>query len=213
VLDKGFYTVLGAARVSKVDVRVIGATNADPKDALKHDFAARFVMAVHVPPVREHRDDIGLTLRQFLKEADANVKGDLPSTRRISPTFMDFLVRHPLPTNARQIESIMYMALAANTPGQLKLPASLREDVPPSKQPASVTRPSAPPMSQPREEKPEGASRGGRPKEAPLFSEAQVRGALEATGWDVSAATVRLGMSRGKMLRVMKHWGVTRPER
>jgi hypothetical protein len=29
----------------------------------------------------------------------------------------------------------------------------------------------------------------------------------------VSAATVRLGMSRGKMLRVMKHWGVTRPER
>jgi DNA-binding NtrC family response regulator len=212
ILDDGVYTVLGAARMSKVDVRIVGTTNEDPTAVFRADFDARLALRVHVPPTRERRDDIGLTLRHFLEEEDATMEKDPPSKRRISPSFVHFLVRHPLPTNARQIRNMMLASLAANTPGHVKLPKALLEDIPPSRQPVSVAPASMPPVSKPREAKPEGASRGGRPKEAPLFSEAQVRESLEATGWDVSAVTVRLGLSRGQMQRLMKHWGVTRPE-
>ena len=215
VLDDGVYTVVGAGRASKVDVRVIGATNADPNEAFRPDFAARFKLIVMIAPVRERRDDIGLMLRYFLAEADTSATAELPSTRRISPTFVDFLLRHPLPTNARQIQSMLYAALAQDTPGHVKLPRSLLEEIPPSKQPVSATRASAPPLSQPpsqpRESKP--PSRGGRPKEDPVFSEAQVREALEATTWDATEAATRLGLSRGQMLRLMEKLGVKRPVR
>jgi DNA-binding NtrC family response regulator len=213
-LDDGVYTVVGAARASKVDVRIVGTTNEDPKRAFRPDFDARLALRIFIPPVREHRDDIGLTLRCFLEEADTSIKHDPPSKRRISPTFVDFLVRHPLPTNARQIRNVMLAALGADTPGHVKLPRSLIEDMPPSKQPVSVTRPSAPPVSQPREREPAGStSRGGRPKEDPVRSEAQVREALEASGWDATAAAALLGISRGQMVRLMDKLGVKRPGR
>lgn len=235
-LDDGVYTVVGG-REAKVDARIVGTTNEDPKRVLRFDLDARLAQRVNVPPVRERRDDIGFILRHFLEAADKTAKGDLPSKRRISPTFVDFLVRHPLPTNARQIRNMLAAALAADTPGHVKLPKSLMEDAPLLKQPmsvapvsvAAVSAPpvsvapvsappvSAPPASRPRESKregkPDGASRGGRRKEEPVRSEAQVRGALEATGWDATAAAARLEISRGQMLRLMEKLGVKRPGR
>jgi len=218
VLEEGVYTVVGAARVSTVDVRIVGTTNADPKEAFREDFDARLAILVVVPPVREHRDDIGFMLRAFLEEADATMTLDPPSKRRISPTFVDYLVRHPLPTNARQIRNIMFAALAMNTPGHVKLPASLLEGAPPSKQPASVTRASVPPVSRPREstageekpggEKAGGASRGGRPKAEPLRSEAEVLAALEKSGGDKTKAAVELGLSRAQLLRLIEKLGL-----
>ncbi len=215
-LDDGVYTAPGG-RESKVDVRIVGTANQDPKRAFREDFDARLALRVNIPPVREHRDDIGFMIRDFLEEADADWKVDPPSARRISPTFVDFIVRHPLPTNARQIRNMLHAALLANTPGHVKLPTSLTEDLPPSRQVVSVAPVSAPPVSRPREGKrgsdTGGASRGGRPKEEPARGEPEVREALEATGWDATAAAVRLAMSRGQMLRLMAKLGVKRPGR
>ena len=90
-LDDGVYTVVGG-REAKVDARIVGTTNEDPKRVLRFDLDARLAQRVNVPPVRERRDDIGFILRHFLEAADKTAKGDLPSKRRISPTFVDFLV-------------------------------------------------------------------------------------------------------------------------
>jgi len=215
-LDDGVYTMVGAAHPSQVDVRIIGSTNAEPKSVFLHDFDARLAMRVMVPPMRERRDDIGLALRDFLEEADATITDDPPSKRRISPTFVAYLVRHALPTNARQIRNMMLAALAANTPGQVKLPKSIVDELPSSKERVSVTPTSpspasAPPVSKPRESRAEGSSRGGRPPEEPVRGEAQALEALEKTGWDVSAAAVLLGISRSQMLTLMKKLGLKRP--
>jgi DNA-binding NtrC family response regulator len=219
-LDKGVFTVVGAGRPTSVDVRIVSTANQDPTRAFRPDFDARLALRVHVPPVREHRDDIGFMLREFLEEADADAlragaKGDLPSSRRISPTFVDFLMRHPLPTNARQIRNILHAALLADTPGHVKLTKSLIESIPPSRQPVSVAPASAAPVSQPRESQrestPDGARRSGRPKEEPVRGETEVRESLAATGWDATKAAARLGISRGQMLRLMEKLGVKRP--
>jgi len=215
-LDDGVYTSVGAARPSQVDVRIIGSTNAEPKAVFLHDFDARLAMRVLVPPTRERRDDIGLMLRDFLEEADTTITDDPPSKRRISPTFVAYLVRHPLPTNARQIRNMMLAALAANTPGQVKLPTSIGDELPAAKLSVTPTSPapaSAPPVSKPRESKAEGSGRGGRPPEEPVRSEAQAREALEKTGWDVTAAAVLLEISRSQMLTLMKKLGLTRPKK
>jgi transcriptional regulator of acetoin/glycerol metabolism len=68
-------------------------------------------------------------------------------------------------------------------------------------------------VSQPRESKPEGSRRGGRPEEEPLRPEAEVREALEAKGWNATEAAKVLGISRGAMVRLMEKLGLKRPER
>jgi chemotaxis protein methyltransferase CheR len=75
VLQEGEFERLGSAKTIKVDVRVIAATNRNLSEAMQRgrfrsDLYYRLnVYPIQVPPLREHREDIGLLAEVFLEEA------------------------------------------------------------------------------------------------------------------------------------------------
>jgi DNA-binding NtrC family response regulator len=70
VLEQGTFTRVGGAQPVTVDVRVIAATNRDLDQSMQHgtfrpDLYFRLnVVAIHLPPLRERRDDLPLLIRQ-----------------------------------------------------------------------------------------------------------------------------------------------------
>jgi two-component system response regulator HydG len=101
---------VGGQDVVEVDVRLLAATNRVLEDEVK---AGRFredlyyrlnVVSLHVPSLRERREDIPLLAKHFLE-----IYGD-KNNRRISgitPGCMDILLHYPWPGNVRELENAM----------------------------------------------------------------------------------------------------------
>lgn len=102
--EKEFKRVGGTSDI-KVDVRVIAASNRDlkaevEKGAFREDLFYRLnVIPIHLPPLRERREDIPLLADFFLKRFSSN--------RRISisPEAMELLVAYHWPGNVRELEN------------------------------------------------------------------------------------------------------------
>ncbi|MEM6928601.1 MAG: sigma 54-interacting transcriptional regulator, partial [Myxococcota bacterium] len=133
LLDQGEYQRLGESDVRTADLRVIGATNR-PMTDLRADLQARFSLKVTLPPLRERRSAIPLILRFLARSRCAD---DPELARRvldeagephISIDFVDALLGAPLPTNVRQIEGLLWEAVAATLPGDaLDVPRAAAE--------------------------------------------------------------------------------------
>jgi transcriptional regulator with PAS, ATPase and Fis domain len=95
---------------SRVDVRVIAATNRDlqamvRQGTFREDLYYRIrVIHLHVPPLRERRQDIPELVHHFLAQF---TEGTSLITRNISPEAMDLLVQHPWPGNVRELENVL----------------------------------------------------------------------------------------------------------
>jgi two-component system response regulator PilR (NtrC family) len=103
--EREFKRVGGTADI-KVDVRVIAATNRDllsdvNKGLFREDLYYRLnVMPIHLPPLRERKDDIPLLINYFLKKSSS---GREP--KKISSEAMNRLVSHRWPGNVRELEN------------------------------------------------------------------------------------------------------------
>lgn len=122
VLDRGGeYQRLGESRPRRSDLRLIAATNRDV-EALKHDFAARFLSRVEIPGLDARREDIPLLLRAILRRAAASDRalagrffhahGLEP---RVDPALVEGLLRHRFTHHTRELERIVWRALATST--------------------------------------------------------------------------------------------------
>ena len=106
--DGEFYRVGGHTPV-KVDVRIIAATHQNLESLVKEgrfreDLYHRLnVIRVHIPPVRERREDIPLLLRFFLDRAahELNVE-----PKMVRPEVANYLSHMDWPGNVRQIENL-----------------------------------------------------------------------------------------------------------
>jgi len=105
---------VGETEKRSIDVRVISATN---KDILKEVKEGRFredlyyrlnVLPIHLPPLRERRDDIPLLAEYFLKRACAQ-HGRAISC--ILPEALDRLINYPWPGNVRELENTIERAV------------------------------------------------------------------------------------------------------
>jgi len=106
VLQEREITRVGGEESIRVDVRVIAATN---RDLLREITAGRFredlyyrlhVVALHVPPLRERREDIPLLAQHFLNLfAEKNHK----NIRGFTPQAMDRLLKYHWPGNVREL--------------------------------------------------------------------------------------------------------------
>jgi two-component system response regulator PilR (NtrC family) len=115
VLQEGKIRPLGSTEESDVDVRVIAATNKDLEKAIaagefREDLFYRLsVIPIHVPSLRERREDIPLLARHFLegfrKTMDKPVEG-------ISPQAMRHLESYDWPGNVRELENTIERAVA-----------------------------------------------------------------------------------------------------
>jgi len=126
--DGEFYRVGGHAPV-KVDVRIIAATHQKLETlvAEKHfreDLFHRLnVIRIHIPPLRERREDIPLLTIHFLHEAAKEL--DIKA-KQVSREVVDYLVALNWPGNVRQLENICRW-LTVMSPSQ----AITMEDLPP----------------------------------------------------------------------------------
>jgi two-component system response regulator PilR (NtrC family) len=103
--EREFKRVGGTADI-KVDVRVLAASNSDlqqevSKGSFREDLYYRLnVIPIHVPPLRERRDDIPLLIVFFLKNFSS---GREP--KKISPEAMNRLLGYRWPGNVRELEN------------------------------------------------------------------------------------------------------------
>lgn len=115
VLDNSTITPVGGVSATKVDVRVLSATNRDLKKmsddgAFRSDLYYRLnVIPVHVPPLRQRRDDIPLLARFFLR-THAVKMGRKPL--ELSPEAQAVICSYPWPGNVRELGNMMERALA-----------------------------------------------------------------------------------------------------
>ncbi len=133
VLQQHEVIPVGATEPVTVDVRIIAATNADLEErirqgAFRTDLFYRLnVIAIHLPPLRDRRDDIPLLAENFLTQF-ARRRG--VDSKRLDEGALQALLEYDWPGNVRELENALERAVAmgANeTIGREVLPARVIE--------------------------------------------------------------------------------------
>ena len=112
---------VGGTAGIKVDVHVIAASNRDlsaevAKGTFREDLYYRLnVIPIHLPPLRERKEDIPLLIDFFLKKFSRK-EGDRIWTKTVDPAAMQTLVNYPWPGNVRELEN-MIERLVITAPG------------------------------------------------------------------------------------------------
>jgi DNA-binding NtrC family response regulator len=115
-LQEGEIRRVGSNETQRVDVRVIAASNRDLKQEMemgrfRSDLFYRLnAVTIHLPPLRDRKEDILTLARSFAKQAC--------STNRsvsFSPETQDLLERYPWPGNIRELENAVVRAVALSS--------------------------------------------------------------------------------------------------
>ena len=106
VLQEGEFERVGSSRSRRVDVRILAATNADVRAEVaagrfREDLFFRLnTVEIHLPPLRERRDDIPLLAGHFLKQFAARYRRPVTG---FSPDGMRALLEYSWPGNVREL--------------------------------------------------------------------------------------------------------------
>ncbi|HXH71241.1 MAG TPA: sigma-54 dependent transcriptional regulator [Mariprofundaceae bacterium] len=186
---------IGEDRERKVDIRVIAATNRDlaadvQQGNFREDLFYRLnVVPVHMPPLRQRREDIPLLaaalLRRWTHEAEPSVPAPV----------MQQLMQLPLLGNVRELENLLQRLLALSEGGRIDMEA-LEELYPARRTDASLTV--------------EGLQRDGVNMEQALegIERSLIEDALRHTGGNATQAAEVLGISFRSMRYRMKKLGL-----
>ena len=131
VLEQREFLRVGGEETIKVDVRIITATNQDIRQIValrefRRDLYYRInVLSIHLPPLRERREDIPLLVREFVREASE--RNERPF-RGITPAAMEILEAHHWPGNVRELRNLVE-SMVVLAPGQEIVPADIPPEV------------------------------------------------------------------------------------
>ena len=109
ILENGEFMKVGSSQILKTDVRIIAATNIDMNDAIKtgrfrEDLYYRLsTVDIHLPPLRERKDDIHLLFRKFA--SDFAHKYKMP-TVRLDDDAVSLLLNYRWTGNIRQLRNV-----------------------------------------------------------------------------------------------------------
>lgn len=131
-LEHGEIMPVGETRPQQVDVRVITATNADLEQRVaegrfREDLYYRLsVIRIHVPPLRQRREEIPHLSTFFLREASDRLgKPDV----QLSSTVLDLFSQYWWPGNVRQLRNEIQRSVAMALPGGTVEPEHLSPDL------------------------------------------------------------------------------------
>jgi DNA-binding NtrC family response regulator len=194
VIQERNFERLGSNKTISVDIRLICATNRNLAEMVqqgkfREDLFYRLnVVQMHLPPLRERRDDIPLLAQQFLLKSAQQFK---KKARRFSPQALQALEDHNWPGNVRELENVVQRAVVLSeeqTVDVSSLPASIRS--------ARL-----------------GVELGAAPDAAQLshsyedevrrFKRALVVRALRECGWRKAECARTLGVARGYLHRLI----------
>jgi hydrogenase-4 transcriptional activator len=196
---------IGDSKPQRVDVRVLAATNADLEQRVaegkfREDLYYRLaVIRIHVPPLRDRREEIPHLSTYFLREASERLgKPDI----HLSSETLDVFSQYWWPGNVRQLKNEVQRAVALSTPGGLIAPAHLSSEIVSSRIPSVVTMP----------------TRGSR-SSANLASAVEqverdmIQAALDRSGGNISETARVLGLTRRGLYLKLRRLGLdARPE-
>jgi PAS domain S-box-containing protein len=190
VLEEKTIERVGTSTPIPVDVRIISATNWDlPKlvetGKFRKDFFFRInVIPIHLPPLRERREDIPLLAEAFFRKI--RLKSDKP-IKGISRQAMDILMNYDWPGNVRELKSAFEYAFVA-CHDSLILPAHLPHSLNQSRQPPPEPRRQSYNMRE--------------------IEKQELIEALKKTNNNQSRAAELLGVSRVTVYNRMKRYGI-----
>jgi DNA-binding NtrC family response regulator len=114
VLETGELERVGSSQTRRVDVRVISATNADLHEEatagnFREDLLFRInTVEIHLPPLRERREDIPLLAVHFLERNRTRYRKQVTG---FSPAAMQQMLQYPWPGNVRELEHTVERAV------------------------------------------------------------------------------------------------------
>jgi two-component system response regulator AtoC len=123
VLQEGVYQRVGGQRVMSSKVRVIAATNRDLQQSaaagtFREDLYYRLSpFVLHMPPLRERRDDIALLTTYFLERFSRHLSREAPM---LSPEALALLREYDFPGNVRELEHVVQRAVLVCRDGTVR---------------------------------------------------------------------------------------------
>jgi PAS domain S-box-containing protein len=125
VLQEGEFERVGSSRTIKVNVRVIAATNRDLHRAMREklvreDLYFRLnVYPIHMPPLRQRKEDIALLARTFLNETGRRLGRSFSG---VPQRVIEALQQYDWPGNIRELQNVIERAAVISNGPTLELP-------------------------------------------------------------------------------------------
>ena len=131
VLEDRSFTPIGSSKEIECDFRLITTAKSDPLEEMKagnlrEDFFYRIQqLEIHLPPLRDHRDDIPILLAQFLQDAAQIYEVTAPE---ISSDDLAILMGHPWPGNVRELRNLAERLVLSSRVGKSSIASILKSD-------------------------------------------------------------------------------------
>lgn len=184
---------VGATKAVPVDVRIIAATNRDLEEeisrgAFRSDLYYRLnVIQLHLPPLRERREDVPLLANYFLEKlATARGAERVPV---LAAETLEVLMRYDWPGNVRELENALERAAVLAT-GDAIAPQALPERVREAPRPRLAT-----------EETPQNPT-------MEVVEQAYIQWVLHAEGGNKTRAAEVLGIDPSTLYRKLNRYGI-----
>ena len=199
-LEQSEIMPIGDTKPQRVDVRVLAATNADLEQRVaegkfREDLYYRLsVIRIHVPPLRERREEIPHLSTFFLREALERLgKPDV----LLSSETLDVFSQYWWPGNVRQLKNEIQRAVALSVPGGTIDPSHLSPEINTTRLPLAPSSPSSPVR----------VSRNS-PNLASAVEQVErdlIQAALDRAGGNISETARSLGLTRrGLYLKIRR---------
>jgi transcriptional regulator with GAF, ATPase, and Fis domain len=198
---------IGETRPQRVDVRVLAATNADLEQRVaegkfREDLYYRLsVIRIHVPPLRERREEIPHLSTYFLREASERLgKPDI----HLSSDVLDVFSQYWWPGNVRQLKNEIQRTVALSVPGGTIGPDHLSPEV------GATRMPNPGPLTR------RPLARGAATTLASAVEQVErdlIQGALDRSSGNISEAARTLGLTRRGLYLKLRRLGLdSRPD-
>ncbi|MGC7847131.1 sigma-54-dependent transcriptional regulator [Desulforudis sp. 1088] len=189
VLQEKAFERVGGTQTLQVDIRVVAATNKNLEEAVKNGsfredlFYRLNVIHIHIPPLRERREDIPLLVNHFLGKLCPP-----PANCRVTDEALELLCRYGWPGNVRELQNVLERAVILGAAGEIK-PEHLPQDIQHlAEQAKEEDVPAAPTLREAEKE--------------------MIIRALRKSGGNRSQAARLLGIARTTLLFRMKKYGI-----
>lgn len=214
VLQDSEFERVGGIKTIKVDVRLVTATNRDllaeiAEGSFREDFYYRLnVVPIHLPPLRERREDIPLLLNHFVAKFNDRLKKQITG---VEPAAVVRLVGHQWVGNIRELENVVERTmlfcegptiLESDLPGELLGTASGASATTQSAIPSATA--SAPDST----EQAVGSLKEAVKVETERVERDLIQRALDETAGNVTRAARKLKISRKSLQTKMKELGL-----
>jgi DNA-binding NtrC family response regulator len=189
ILQQKEFSRLGSEELIKVDVRILAATNRDLKTAIREKrfredlFYRLNVISIHIPPLRQRKEDIPLLANAFIQKYCLEMNKE---EVKIAPSALKLLMDYDWPGNVRELENIIERALVIGQGQKIEadgLPFS-RRDLAPADLPKSLKK----------------------------MESVHIRRILKEANWNISKAARELDIDRQTLYNKIDKYGITKEE-